>query len=115
MKVEFSPQIYEKYSNLKFHENPSYGNRQTDIVRLTVTFRNLRTCLKSTDLVQTDDDQPAGCHSNPERWEQEVMATVFTIGGQGLVRQDLVTSSDIINQLTCTVTIITFGRPWSTV
>ena len=27
MKIEFSRQIFEKYSNIKFHENPSNGNR----------------------------------------------------------------------------------------
>jgi len=35
MKLEFSHQIFEKYSNIKFHENPSGGSqvvpcRQTD-------------------------------------------------------------------------------------
>jgi hypothetical protein len=27
MKREFYRQIFEKYSNIKFHENPSSGNR----------------------------------------------------------------------------------------
>jgi len=27
MKLEFPQQIFEKYSNIKFHENPSSGNR----------------------------------------------------------------------------------------
>jgi len=27
MKLEFSLQIFEKYSNIKFHENPSSGSR----------------------------------------------------------------------------------------
>jgi len=27
MKLEFSPQIFEKLSNTKFHENPSSGSR----------------------------------------------------------------------------------------
>jgi len=27
MKLEFSRQIFEKYSNIKFHENPSSGSR----------------------------------------------------------------------------------------
>jgi len=27
MKLEFSPQIFEKYSNKKFHENPSTDSR----------------------------------------------------------------------------------------
>ena len=27
MKLDFSRQIFEKYSNIKFNENPSSGNR----------------------------------------------------------------------------------------
>jgi hypothetical protein len=27
MKLEFSPQIFEKYSNIKFQENPSSGSQ----------------------------------------------------------------------------------------
>jgi len=27
MKLEFSCQIFQKYSNFKFHENPSSGSR----------------------------------------------------------------------------------------
>jgi hypothetical protein len=27
MKIEFSGQIFEQYSNMKFHENPFSGNR----------------------------------------------------------------------------------------
>jgi len=27
MKTEVSKQIFKKYSNIKFHENPSTGNR----------------------------------------------------------------------------------------
>jgi len=27
MKLEFSRQIFEKYSKIKFHENPSSGSR----------------------------------------------------------------------------------------
>jgi len=27
MKFEFSPLIFQKYSNIKFHENPSSGSR----------------------------------------------------------------------------------------
>jgi hypothetical protein len=49
MKLEFSRQIFEKYWNIKFQENPSsetevvpwersYG--QTDITELTAAFRN---------------------------------------------------------------------------
>jgi hypothetical protein len=51
MKLEFSRQIFEKYSNMKFHENPSSGSRVVPCGRadgqmwrsqwsLFVTFRN---------------------------------------------------------------------------
>jgi hypothetical protein len=45
MKLEFSRQIFEKYLNIKCHENPSSGNRvvprgRTDMTKLTVAFRN---------------------------------------------------------------------------
>jgi len=44
MKLEFSEQILEKYSNIKFHENPHSGSRvvpygQTDMTMLIVVFR----------------------------------------------------------------------------
>jgi hypothetical protein len=37
MKLEFSRQIFEKYSNIKFHENSSSG---TGMIKLIVAFRN---------------------------------------------------------------------------
>jgi hypothetical protein len=49
MKIEFSRNIFEKYINIKFHENPSSWSRvvpcgrtngQTDITKLTVAFRS---------------------------------------------------------------------------
>jgi len=45
MKLEFSRQIFEKYSDTKFHENPSSGIRvvpwgRTDTEKLIVTFRH---------------------------------------------------------------------------
>jgi hypothetical protein len=45
MKIEFSQQILKKYSNIKFHENPSSGSRvvtcgQTDVMNLIVAFLN---------------------------------------------------------------------------
>jgi hypothetical protein len=50
MKLEFSRQIFEKYSNTKFNEIPSTGSRvvpcgrtdtQTDMTKLIVGFRNI--------------------------------------------------------------------------
>jgi hypothetical protein len=45
IKLEFSRQIFEKYSNIKFHENPSSGSRvvacgRADMTKLIVAFRN---------------------------------------------------------------------------
>jgi hypothetical protein len=49
MKLEFSRQIFEKYSNITFHENPSSGSRvapcgqtdgRTDMTQLMDDFRN---------------------------------------------------------------------------
>jgi len=51
MKLEFSRQVFEKYTNIKYHENPSSGSRvvpcgRTDVTKLTVAFAILRTRLK---------------------------------------------------------------------
>ena len=49
MKLEFSRQIFEKSSDIKFDENPSSGSRvvpcgqtdgRTDMTKLIVAFRN---------------------------------------------------------------------------
>jgi len=57
MKLEFSRHIYEKSSNIKFHENPSNGSRvvpfgHTDrrayMAKLTVAFRNFANAPKNT-------------------------------------------------------------------
>ena len=49
MKLEYSRQMYEKHSIIKFHENPSSGSRvvpsgqtegQTDMTKLIAAFRN---------------------------------------------------------------------------
>jgi len=49
-KLEFARQIFEKYPNIKFHENPPSGTRvvpcgqmdrgQTDMTKLIVAIRN---------------------------------------------------------------------------
>jgi hypothetical protein len=49
MKLEFSGHIFETFSNIKFHENPSSENRvatcgwtdrPADVTKLIVAFRN---------------------------------------------------------------------------
>jgi hypothetical protein len=57
MKLEFSRQIFEKYINNKFHENPYIGSRvvpcgrpdgQADTTQLTAVFRNFANAPKTT-------------------------------------------------------------------
>jgi len=53
MKLEFSGQIFEKHSNIKFHENPSNGRRvipcgRTDITNLIVAFRKFANASHNT-------------------------------------------------------------------
>ena len=57
IKIEFSQQIFEKSSNIPFHEEPSSASlvvpcgrtdEQTDMTKLTVVFRNLGTRLERT-------------------------------------------------------------------
>ena len=58
MKLEFSRQIFEKYSTIKCHENPTSGSRdvpcrrtdgQPDMTKLIVAFAILRTRVKMSD------------------------------------------------------------------
>jgi len=57
MKFEFSLQIFEKYSNIKIHENPSSGrqvisqkdgrvDRHTHMMKLIITFHNFANSTK---------------------------------------------------------------------
>jgi len=52
-KLEFSNQSFEKYTNIKFRNNPSSGSQdvpcgRTDIMKLIVPFAILRTHLKTS-------------------------------------------------------------------
>jgi hypothetical protein len=50
MKLEFSLQIFEKYSNIKFHENQCSESGvlcgRTDVTKLIVAFRNFANATK---------------------------------------------------------------------
>jgi len=57
MRLGLSGQIFEKYSNVKFNENPSSGSRvvpcgRTDETKLIVAFCNFAYALKRHKLVQ---------------------------------------------------------------
>jgi hypothetical protein len=63
MKLEFSRQIFEKNSNIKFHQNPSSGSRvvrcgrtdgETDMTKLLAAFRNFANAHKSIATKETD-------------------------------------------------------------
>jgi hypothetical protein len=46
MKIKISRQVFEKYSDIKFYENPSGGSQvvpcgRTDMTKLIVAFRNI--------------------------------------------------------------------------
>ena len=57
MKLEFSRQSVEKYSNINFHENPFNGSRvacgQTDMTTLIVAFRNFANVPKNEQGINT--------------------------------------------------------------
>jgi len=61
MKLESSRQIFEKYSNTKFHENPSSGtrvvpcgtDRRIDKMKLIVVFHNFSNAPKIDLHVET--------------------------------------------------------------
>jgi len=81
MKIKFSRQIFEKYSNTKFHENPSSGNRlvpsgqtdrHTDMTKLIVTFRNFEKTLKNASNFDKCDfrkSEPTSSAVNKTRFE----------------------------------------------
>ena len=53
-KLEFSLQIFEKYWNVNFHENPSSWSRgvlcgQTAMAKLIVAFHNFANALKNVE------------------------------------------------------------------
>ena len=59
MKFTFSQQVFEKYSKIKFHENPFSGSRvaprgqtdgRTDTTKLLVAFRNFANEPKNVSL-----------------------------------------------------------------
>jgi hypothetical protein len=69
MKVEFSQQIFEKYSNIKFHENPSSENRVVPCGQIQrgkhSLFAMSRICLK---IKENDTDGAYSIQPEMDRW-----------------------------------------------
>jgi hypothetical protein len=69
MELEFSGQFFEKYPNIKFHENPSIGSRvvtcgsMANMTKLIAAFANLRTRLKFCIARQLTDDSMVHAHT----------------------------------------------------
>jgi hypothetical protein len=64
MKLEDSRQVFEKYSIIKFFENPSSENRvapygRTDMTKLTVAFRSFANAPKNAcrDLISETENK----------------------------------------------------------
>jgi len=60
MKLEFSQKIFEEFSNIKFHENPTNGSRviltrrtdgRTDMKKLLLAFQNFANASKKQDIL----------------------------------------------------------------
>jgi hypothetical protein len=76
-KLEFSTQIFEKYSNIKFHENQFNGSQdvpcwRTDMMKLLVAFRNFVNTLK-TLIQKTLNLSPKTCKSNQLTWCRTIL------------------------------------------
>ena len=69
MKLEFSRQIFVKYSNIKFHEILSSGSRVVpwwlrDMSKVIVAFRNFANAPKNDDDDDDDDDEDDDSSNN---------------------------------------------------
>jgi len=79
MKLEFSRQIFEKFSNIKFHENPSSGSQvvpcvQTDMTKLIAAFRDFANAPKITKKI-TFYEQPLRFVRDPKSGVASVAST----------------------------------------
>jgi len=67
MKIEISQKIFEKSSNISFHENPKSDsrvapcatNRKTDMKKLIVAFRNFENAPKDAPIIVRCIKQPS--------------------------------------------------------
>ena len=66
MKLEFSRQNFEKFSDVKFHENPSIGSnvfyasdRWTDMTMLVAAFRNFAKALTNLHIIRHNPATPS--------------------------------------------------------
>jgi len=74
MELEFYGEIFEKYSDIKFHGLPPSENRvfpcgrtdrRTDITKLIVVFRNFANALKKKEKVEWTTDLPTAVKRYP--------------------------------------------------
>jgi len=80
MKLEFCRQVFEKFSNEKFHENPSSGSRvvpcvQTDVTKLIAAFRDFANAPKFTKTKNTLYEQPLRFVRDPKSGVASVAST----------------------------------------
>jgi hypothetical protein len=80
MKIEFFRHIFEKYSKVKFHENPYSGSRDfhteewTDRTNLIVSFRNLANAPKHTTFKHKNtQNTPFWCVQNLRSFQRRIM------------------------------------------
>jgi hypothetical protein len=75
MKLEFSRHSLVKYSNIKFHKNPSSESRavpitdgRTDMKKLIVDFRNSANAPKNKDYAEVQHTRLVGNHQTEIYW-----------------------------------------------
>jgi len=66
IKLEFSRPVFEQYTNIKFHENPSSGSRivpcgRTDMMKLIIAFRSLANAPKEAQICRHGDRKCRPC------------------------------------------------------
>jgi hypothetical protein len=82
-KLECAQQIFEKYANIKFHENPVRSNRvvpcgRTDMTKLIVAFRNFAKAPKQRILASSRSSQYIRIPTNSVRRTKQKSTIKFS-------------------------------------